>query len=124
MSEEAVEPEARARKPAKPKPRRAPIDWAVVVMISGTLVFLMVFGAITALAPRRPILGVRFAQTAGRLTPTPVVVVPAAGAPGAVGASAGIPSTGAAAAPTTAPAPPPTPAGALPGVAGAPASKP
>ena len=81
MSEDTVESEAPPPKPAKPKRRRTPVDWPVIIMISGTLVFLIVFGAITALVPRRPFLGVRFAQTNGRLTPTPMAagVVPVVG---------------------------------------------
>ena len=118
MSVEAVESEAQAKKPPKPKPRRTPTDWAVVIMISGTIVFLMVFGTVTALAPRRPFLSVRFAQTAGRLTPTSVVVVPVPGA-------ATVPAGGAAGAATLGgPTVPATPAGPLPGVAGAPAATP
>jgi quinol-cytochrome oxidoreductase complex cytochrome b subunit len=56
MSEEAQEPRAR---PPKPKRKRRGIDWTVVIMILGTLIFIVIFGAITLMAPRRPMLFVR-----------------------------------------------------------------
>jgi hypothetical protein len=56
--------EEEAPPPRKPKPPRKPIDWPLVIMLVGTLVFLLVFGLITAMAPRRPFLVVRSGQGA------------------------------------------------------------
>jgi len=86
--------DAEAPPPKRPRPPRKPIDWPLVIMLVGTLVFLLVFGLITLMAPRRPFLFVRSGQGA-----RPAATV--AGAP--AGASA--PSLTPAAASSTAAAP-------------------
>lgn len=63
--------EEEAPAPKKPRRPRKPIDWPLLIMLVGSLVFLLVFGAITLLAPRRPFLALRGAQSAPR--PTAVV---------------------------------------------------
>jgi hypothetical protein len=39
--------DAEAPPPKRPRPPRKPIDWPLVIMLVGTLVFLLVFGLIT-----------------------------------------------------------------------------
>lgn len=82
--DEADEDEEESAPPPRPKPRRRPVDWFVVTLIVGSLLFFLVFGAITMMAPRRPFLLVRFAQSA-----RPAATAPAAGAGGVQTPAAG-----------------------------------
>jgi len=92
------EDEEEAPKP-KPKRPRKPIDWPLVVMLVGTLVFLLIFGLITLMAPRRPFLLLRSGQSAKPAA----TVVSSTGGPGVPGGAAAPTGGGT-------PAPAPTPA--------------
>lgn len=70
--------EEEAPAPKKPKRARKPIDWPLTIMLVGSLVFLLVFGLITLMAPRRPFLMLRVGQSA---RPGPTVTVPAVVSP-------------------------------------------
>jgi hypothetical protein len=74
-------------RPPPPRPRRPrkPIDWTLWIMVVGTLLFILVFGAITLGAPRRPFLALRglgpsVARPAPAAVPTGVAATAAPGA--------------------------------------------
>jgi hypothetical protein len=77
MSDEYEEEEAAP--PPKPKRPRRPIDWTLWIMLLGTLAFVLIFGAITLLAPRRPFMALRGigAGIGGRPAATAVATKPA-----------------------------------------------
>jgi len=104
------EEEEEAPAPKRAKPPRKPIDWPLVIMLVGTLVFLAIFGLITLMAPRRPFLVVRIGQGA-RPAATAAGGVPGA-ANAATPAPGGTPAGGA------------TPAGGSAAPAATPATKP
>jgi quinol-cytochrome oxidoreductase complex cytochrome b subunit len=96
--------EEEEKPPEKPKKPRKPIDWALWAMILGTIGFLVIFGAITVMAPRRPFLTIR---TIGEMTqakptagatagPKPAGTAPAGAASPAAGTVPGAASTPAA----------------------------
>jgi hypothetical protein len=64
MSDEYDEEEAPSP-PKRPRRPRKPIDWTLWIMLLGTLAFILMFGAITILAPRRPFLALRGIGPAG-----------------------------------------------------------
>ena len=76
MADEYDEYEEEEEAPKKPKKPRKPVDWPLVIMLVGAAVFLLVFGAITLMAPRRPFLALRSGQSA---KPAVTVVAGASG---------------------------------------------
>jgi hypothetical protein len=81
MTDEYEEEEA--PQPKQPKRPRKPIDWALWIMLIGTLVFILVFGAITLMAPRRPFLVLRGLGPGGTPAAKPVATAAAATPTGA-----------------------------------------
>jgi hypothetical protein len=70
--------------PPPPKKPRKPIDWPLWIMILGTVGFLVIFGAITVMAPKRPFLSIRTIGEMTRAKPPPAATAapkPAATAP-------------------------------------------
>jgi hypothetical protein len=66
--------------PKRPKPPRKPIDWTLWIMLLGTLAFILIFGAITFSAPRRPFLVLRGLGPGVPKPAATAVAPPAAGA--------------------------------------------
>lgn len=64
MADEYDAYEEEEEPPKKPKRPRKPIDWPLVIMLVGAAVFVLVFGLITIMAPRRPFLLLRSGQSA------------------------------------------------------------
>jgi hypothetical protein len=114
--DDEYEDEEEEAPPPKPKKPRKPIDWPFWIMIVGTVGFLMIFGAITVMAPRRPFLTIRTIGEITRGKPTAAATVvpkPAGTAP----AGATTPAAGTTPGAATTPA-----AGTTPGAATTPAA--
>jgi hypothetical protein len=76
--------------PPRPRRPRKPIDWTLWIMIVGTLLFILVFGAITLGAPRRPFLALRgLGPSLAR--PAPAAVATGAAATAVPGAATAAP---------------------------------
>jgi hypothetical protein len=82
---DAEEEDEKPKPPPRPRRPRRPTDWVLVTWISGTIMFLAIYGAITLMAPRRPFLAIRGLSTSRPALPAPaglpVGLTPAPGAP-------------------------------------------
>src|SRR5205085_9472922 len=98
MADEYDEYEEEEEAP-KPKRPRKPIDWPLLTMVVGSIVFIVALLAITLMAPARPFLFLRSGQSArpAATAAAGTAGAPATGAPGA----ATTPGTAAATTPGT-----------------------